>query len=173
VVTIRMRGPSLGPVASLVALAIFLAAFIAVMLVIRPWDVDDHQAELDAAVVEARAIFAALPLPDGSVPAGPAEETATLKRGMRATIAREWDVPGTFAETVTRLGDLLGAAGWTRYAGGTSSVLVAEFCRAPHMLSLMKRASFEDETPPHHGLRLELTWAPGITEGHCRGGRPE
>jgi hypothetical protein len=173
VVTIRMRGPSLGPVASVVALAIFLAAFAAVMAVVRPWDVAGHQAELDAAIVEARTVFAALPLPDGAVPAGPADETATLKRGMRATIAREWDVPGTFPETVAQLGRRLDATGWTRYVGGTPSELVAEFCRAPHMLSLTKRASFEDETPPHHGLRLALGWAPGITEGHCRGGLPE
>jgi hypothetical protein len=91
---------------------------------------------------------------------------------MMTSIAREWDVPGRYSDTVDRFARELAADGWTGYATLADPGLETVFCRDSRQLTVWKRASFEDDWPPHHRVRIELRWSGTLTAADCRDGAP-
>lgn len=143
-----------------------LVAFIAIWLyamlvVIRPWAVEERRAQLDAAQSAARALLADLGAPPEADTRGASEESRSQRR-MQASIAQEFTTPGRFVETVAWYRARLEADGWQPFDEAGWVDFRVDFCKAPWLLEIARSASFEESSDPSHRFRLRLSWSDGL-----------
>lgn len=140
----------------------FAALWLFVMLVvIRPWAVDERRAQLDAAQAQSRTLLAELGSPPEADTRGAPEESRSQRR-MHVTIAQEFTTPGRFSETVDWYRARLAAAGWQPFDPAQWADFRVDFCKAPWLLELERSAAFEEGSDPSHRFRLRLSWSDGF-----------
>lgn len=148
----------------------FGALWLVVMVVvIRPWAVEERAAQLDAAQAAGRDLIVALGAPPEADTLGPPEEHRSQRR-MWFALAQGFTTQGRFGETLAWYRARLEADGWQPFDQAGWSDFHVDYCRAPWMLAIERDASFEELAAPYHRFTLRLNWAAGITEGHCASG---
>lgn len=138
----------------------------AMLVVIRPWAVEERRAELDAAQAAGRALLGELDAPPEADTRGAPEESRSQRR-MSYDIVQEFTTPGRFAETVAWYRARLEADGWQPFDPAGWADFHVDFCKAPWLLAIERSASFEEGSDPSHRFRLRLSWSDGLTADRC------
>lgn len=168
---ISQRWPRVGPLAASILLGGFALLWVGAIFVIRPWDAPARREAQATAVAQGRTLLLEeLALPAGATPYDPAEqlEPTPARRGrFDFVLAREYQAPGFFADTVSWYQAQLEARGWQPFDPAGWRDFHADFCKTPWLLELDRTASYEEGRSPEHRFLLRLTWLQDVSPDRC------